>query len=301
MELENTIENENDANQPGEVVVTESEITEAKPQADATDEQEIFFDDSSDDQEESHKKEMSQAQSYAAFQKKKKQSAKRLIELNESKERESKLQRELNELKAEVGNITRGEMPDPLDFDDKHEHYEALKKWESKAPVEKAKAEPEAKAFVADEEAEFYLYQKEQELTKHIPGYTDAKANVVEALKKADLNPEASIDYLSQVARQKGVDIAKVFFAMDKSPKILNDLKAAGNNAFAIADILTVAEKKVKTRAKVAVESKPEPNITNSGPIDATSETIKKARKAWVDNPTNANFKLYQSAKNKGE
>lgn len=304
MDTGNAIETKEEANQPVDSVVENTEATEAKPQAEATEEQELYVDDSSDGQESSHKNEMSQAQAYAAFQKKKKQSAQRKKDLEAEQEKANKLQAELDELKATVGKITKGKPPTLEQFDyDESQYQNAVKEYYSapETTTTKAnKAEPEQASNPVNDEAEFYLYQREQELTKKVPGYDAAKSNVTEILAKKGLtDTSGAINYLSAISKQKGVDIAKVIFAIDKSPKIIDDLLAAGNNAFAVADILSNAESKVKTRSKKKIDSEPEPNITNSGAINSNSEKVNQARKKWIDNPSAANYNAYQSAKNK--
>ena len=293
-----------DDSQPNNAVVAELETTGAKPQADATEETEVHFDDSSDNQETSHKTEMSQAQAYAAFQKKKKQSAQRKQELDASAVREQKLQDELNELKATVGKMVKGKPPTLEQFEyDEDQYQKAVREYysEPKTKKEEKQTNTSTVSNPANEEAEFYLYQREQELTKALPDYEQAKQSVADAFSKTGLIKDNNVafNYIASVAKQKNIDAAKVIFAMSKSPKILDDLLAAGNNAFAVADILTEAESKVKTRSKVKIDSKPEPEITNSGPIDNNNEVVKKARQKWVDNPSQQNYKAYQAARTK--
>lgn len=301
MELDEQSNAQSEVIQPEDVVVTDSETTEAKPQAEATEEQELFVDDSSDDQSTSHKSEMTQAQAYAAFQKKKKQSAARKEELNASAVREQKLQDELNELKATVGKITKGSPPtlDECDWNEEeyHKRYQAY----HSAPEakQKAVAQPAAANNPVNDEAEFYLYEREQALAKLVPNYEQAKTNVVESFAKygiADSNQ--AMNYLSNIARQKKVDIAKVVVAMNEMPHILDSIVKAGNNDFAIADILETAAGKVKTRSKKRIDSKPEPELNNTGPIDNSSAATTKAFKTWQASPTLANHKRYLAAKN---
>lgn len=246
---------------------------------------------------------MSQAQAYAAFQKKKKQSAQRKQELEASKLREEKLQAELDELKQTVGKIVKGEPPTLEQFDyDEDKYREAVKGYYSSPQGTEEKSNAEDKpSNPANEEAEFYLYQREQELSKVLPGYEEAKQNVAELFNKTGVikDNEMAFNYIASVSKQKGVDAAKVIFAISKNPVILDRIVAAGNNAFAVADILSEAESKVKTRAKVKIDSKPEPELTNSGPIDSSNEAVSKARKKWIDSPTKQNYDLYQKAKNK--
>ena len=137
-------------------------------------------------------------------------------------------------------------------------------------------------------------------MSKAIPTYEQAKAEVSESFSKIGLQDTAgAFNYIANISKQKGVDAAKVIFAMSKSAKILDDILAAGSNDILVADILAKAESKVKTRVKKPIDSEPEPTITNSGEVNVTSEVIKKARQKWVDNPTPANYNAYKLAKTK--
>lgn len=301
MELDEQSNAQSEVIQPDEVVVTDSETTEAKPQAEATEEQELFVDDSSDDQSTSHKSEMTQAQAYAAFQKKKKQSAARKEELNASAVREQKLQDELNELKATVGKITKGKAPtlDDCGWDEEeyHKRYQAFHS--TPETPQKAAAQPAAANNPVNDEAEFYLYEREQALAELVPNYDQAKTNVVESFAKYGItDSNGAMNYLSNIAKLKKVDIAKVVVAMDKMPHILDSIIKAGSNDFAVADILEKAAGKVKTRSKKRIDSKPEPELNNTGPIDNSSAATAKAFKTWQASPTLANHKRYLAAKN---
>jgi len=296
MELDKQTEAQSEAIQPDKVVVTESETTEAKPQAEATEEHELYVDDSSDDQSTSHKTEMTRDQSYAAFQKKKKQSAKRKEELEAGAVREQKLQDELKQLKATISETAKGKAPtlEECDYDDAV-HLEKMTEFVTKSVANKAK---QGQSSQVDDKAEFYLFEKEQALTKLVPEYDKAKSNLLEALTGHGINPEAGMNYLSNIARQKKVDIAKVVVAMNKLPHILDDVLKAGNNDIEVADILEKAANKVKTRDKKRIDSKPEPELNNSGSVDNSTAATAKAFKTWQEKPTLANFALYQKANN---
>lgn len=305
MDTGNTIDTQGEANQPVGSVVENTEITETKPQVEATEEQEFYVDDSSDDQSASHTSGMTQAQAYAAFQKKKKQSAQRKEEINEGQKREQKLQSELDELKATVGSMVKGKAPTLEGCDYDEDAYQSqMKEYYAKptAKQTKAEAKPQVTSNPANDEAEFYLYQREQELSKSIPDYDKAKANVVESFAKYNITDAGmAMNYLSTIAKQKKVDIAKVIVAMDKMPTILDDIIKAGSNDFEVADILEAAANKVKTRDKKRIDSKPEPEISNSGPIDNSAGTVNKLYKAWKDKPSLDNHKRYIAAKNKSK
>ena len=299
----NTTEAQNEVVKPNDAVVADLETTEVKPQTEASELQE-FYVEAEGDQEEQPKTGMTQAQAYSAFQKKKKQSAQRKQELDASQDREQKLQRELDELKTTVGNMVKGKPPTLDQFDyDESQYQTAVKEYYSEPAPQNKKAEENNQKVSnpANEEAEFYLYQREQELEKALPDYGQAKKVVADLFSKTGViqDNDVAFNYIASVAKQKNIDAAKVIFAISKNPNILDDIVAAGSNAFLVADILTEAEKKVKTRAKVKIDSTPEPELTNSGPIDSTNEAVKKARQNWVNNPSEKNYTLYQKAKTK--
>ena len=153
--------------QPDEAVVADAEITEDKPQSEATEQEELYVDEDEGDQEKPTG--MSQAQAYAAFQKEKRKRKDKQEQIDKDAIEKDSLRKELTDLKAQVGNITRGEMPDPYDFDNKEDHYKALKEWEgTAAPVATDTTKPVEQQNTANDEAEFYLHQKEQRKTKQL-------------------------------------------------------------------------------------------------------------------------------------
>jgi hypothetical protein len=283
-------------------VVTDSEATEATPQAEATEEQEFYVEESSDNQETSRKSEMTQAQAYAAFQKKKEQSAKRKKELEEAERREAEKDKRIAALEEQVGKITKGKPPTLEQFDYDEERFQkAAREYYSGRNVtttKQEKAEQEQVKSPVNDEAEFYLYQKEQELSKAIPAYDDAKNSLINSLKERGFtNTNGALTFLSEISRQKGLDVAKVIFAMSKSPKIIDAVNAAGNNSFAVADILADAEKRVKTRSKKKIDSQPEPDIKSSGAIDNHQKLTAKAKAKWMEDGSIKSFNEYKAAK----
>ncbi|MAO21786.1 MAG: hypothetical protein CMJ25_13645 [Phycisphaerae bacterium] len=283
--------------QPVEVVETKAEVTEANPQAEAIEQEELYVDEDEGDQEKPTTG-MTQAQAYAAFQKEKRKRKDKQEQIDKDTVEKENLRKELLDLKAQVGNITRGEMPDPYDFDNKEDHYKALKEWEGAAPQTASKNEAEPQQDSADDEAEFYLYQKEQELTKALPDYQKSKDALLQVFKDDGMtNPKAAMNFLSNIAQQKGVDIAKAVMTMERIPSLLEDIKQAGNNHFMIGDILEKAANKVKTRTKKPINTQPEPEINSTGAIDGGNEAVNKLRQQWVANPSKHNYNLYQKAK----
>ncbi len=299
--LENMADTQNEVTQPVYVVVTETgEVS--SPQADDV-ETEICVETEGD--QEQPKTNMSQEQAYAAFRKEKEKRQRKNEELQKAKEERERLERELNELKSTVGKLTKGAPPTLESCDYDEEAYQA-KVREYYSPAE-AK-QPEVKQEVQNQsnpqldEAEFYLYQSEQELSKKLPDYAQNKSELVEKMKQYGGNEQTMIA-LANIAKQAGVDIAKANLALNKNSGLLDELNrvAASGNQFAVADVLKRAASKVQTRNRNPIDTQPEPAINSSGPIDNSSAAVQKARDAWR-NETNPErqavlWQQYQTAK----
>jgi hypothetical protein len=284
--------------QPVEVVETEAEKTEANPQAEATEQEELYVDEDEGDQQKPTTG-MTQEQSYAAFQKEKRKRKEKQEQIDKDAIEKESLRNELADLKAQVGNITRGEMPDPFDFDNKEDHYKALKEWEGNAaPQQQSESKVDEVENATNDQAEFYLYQKEQELTKLLPDYQKSKDGLMQMFVDDGMdNPKGAMLFLADIAKQKGVDIAKATMTIERIPSLLEDIKRAGNNHFMIGDILERAANKVKTRTKKIIDTQPEPEINSTGAIDGGNEAVNKLRQVWVANPSKSNYNAYQQAK----
>lgn len=297
LETGNEVHDENTVNEdaiPAEDVKTTVEETGAASPADDNSADELIVDESEGD----HKKpSMTQEEAYAAMKREKRKRKGKNAENEE-------LKRELAELKAQVGSIAKGEPPtlEGCNFVEA-DFQEATRKYYSQpakedAPPQKSEVSPDL-AKIQDQ-AEFYLYQKEQDLAGKIPSYSEDKEAVSELLKeKGYHDTDGAMIYLSHIARQKGVDIAKVIVAISKVPKIIDEIASAGSSEIAVADVLERAANRVKPRSKQKIDAQPEPNINSAGPVDGGAAAVEKLRKQWVENPTTANHSKYNEAKRK--
>ena len=287
--------------QPTESVADEVEKTEEQQQSEAKEEIEVYVEES-DDQEDSHK--MSQQQAYAAFQKEKEKRKRKNAELEEARIARERLERELNELKETVGTIARGNRPDPYDFDSTDDFYAALEKWQG-ADKKSPEKEPEPTQPKGNPEAEFYLFQKERELTKLLPDYEQSKSELAEKIKSEyGADPEVVFASLSSIAMQGETDIAKAFFAMNKYPSIITDLNAATDsegrpNQIKWAKILESAANRVKTRTTKPVDAQPEPEITNTGAVNVINAEIKRAAEKYAETGAHSDYLALKAAREK--
>lgn len=303
MDSGNEAIDKNENLEPNDGVVPDLEAKSDLPQSLDNEDSELFVDVDSDNQKESHDG-MTQAQAYAAFQKEKRKRKEKQSVIDAEKKKSERLEAELAELKSKVNEISRGEMPDPFDFDDKVDYYKAVKEWEGQA--DQPSKSPEKNDNQADvsritDEAEFFLFQKEQEVQKSFPTYNDSKKSLMDSFRNAYgvKDPDKTMAWLSDIAKEASVDIAKAVIAMDKMPSIVRDLDSAQGNRFAVARILEKAAGRVKARESKKIDSLPEPDIKNSGPVDSSNAAVEKLRKQWVEKPNTANYEKYKQAKQK--
>lgn len=295
--LENMAEMQSEIDQPNNGVAPELEEN-TPPQGD-TEEMELVIE-AEGDQSEEPKTNMSQEQAYAAYRKEKEKRQRKNETIQLQDERISNLERENEELKGIVGKITKGAPPtlESCDYDEqlyaqKMQEYYAPKS-ESPKPVEQTKQTAQQHS---NDEDDFYLYQKEQELSKSIPTYEQEKAGLIEQFKQYGGN-EQNIAHLTSIGRQRGVDVAKAFVGLNKNPSLVRKLSEAyaTQNPFALADVLSEAEKKVRLQARKPLDTQPEPTIPNGGRIDNLKAAVEKAKEAWIKDGSIANYNAYKAA-----
>jgi hypothetical protein len=303
MESGKTLDTQTETEQPTESLAADVEDKTATPIADNTDEVEIYVEEEGDQEKPKHG--MTQAQSYAAFQKEKEKRKRKNEQLEDERAKREQLEREVAELKSTVGKITKGAPPKIADFDyDEDEYQKAVKQYytnDQAQTEDKPKPQTDDNLKKLRDEAEFYLYSSEQELASKLPDYEKVKETFNQALTEQLNCPDTddATAYLATIAQQSGVDIGKAIFAIGKFPELVAELKKAGNNQFAISKTLERAANRVKTRSKNPIDTQPEPEISTTGGIDANASKIAKLREKWQKDSNKENYNAYQAAKNK--
>lgn len=285
-DLGNMAETITDTEQPVETVAVETEEV-IQPQGDDG-EVELYVE-AEGDQSEPNKTNMSQEQAYAAFRKEKEKRQRKNEELEASKKREQELASRLAELEGTVGKIAKGAPPTLESYDyDEAKYQEAVRAYYSQpqtaaTPTETETQQQQQSAGFLDDESEFYLYQKEQDLMKHFPSYESDKTELVKKLNQYG-GGQQSIAEMAHIAHQTDVDIARAVLALNRNPMLVDQLvKAYPRGPFAVEKVLKQAESKIQTRQRKPLDSEPEPTINNSGPIDKKSAAVAKAREAWMN------------------
>lgn len=299
--LENMADTQNEVTQPVDAVVAEAEEV-SSPQTDDV-ETELYVETEVDQQTATNdSNSQSEAELHARWLKEKEKRKRKNETIQQQDERIARLERENDELKSTVGKITKGAPPtlESCDYDEavyQQKVQEYYSPSEAKQPEVKQEQQQQQSNPELDQ-AEFYLYQSEQELSKQLPDYEQNKSELVEKIKQFGGNDQTMI-YLASIAKQAGVDIAKANVAMNKNPSLLMELNTAAqtNNQFAIADVLKKAASKVQTRQRKPIDTQPEPSINSSGPIDNATKAVQKAKEQWMNSGSAADYQAYQAAK----
>ena len=205
---------------------------------------------------------------HKAMQKEKAAKRRKTELLNAEREEKERLQRKVEELESKINPLIN---PKPTleqhDYD--NESYEkAISDYyqnkASKSSSEKAEPEKDEPNQFNDQnfEADYYLKKNEEAITKNYPKYSEDRAQLLEKFNSAGGNDNTFI-YLSGIALEAGVDIAKANIALNSSSALFEDLVKASETGshIRIADVLRSAEKKVKFNARKNIDTKPEPTI----------------------------------------
>lgn len=291
-----------EVNQPSEVVATELETTEDKPQSEATGEAELYVDVEGDQNQPN----MSQEQAYAAWKKEKDKRKKKQEMIDKQNQEIESLKSQITELSSVVGKVSKGPKPTLEQFEyDEAKYEQALidyhnggQKQVSAAPV----VDEKPKKVLNNDAAEFHLYHSEQEITKHFSDYEEAKNDVKDTFDAYGVPGDEAINMMARVAQQGGVDVAKVIYAAKKIPGMLTKL-AQSNSEIQLYNLMKEAESKVKVREARKIDSVPEPNINSNGSVDNSTSQLAKAYKDWKEE-TNQHKQLqkwnvYQAIKKK--
>lgn len=302
MDSGNIAETLNETAQPDSVVVTDSETTDATPQAEGTEQVEFYVEVEGNQSNEPNSN-MSEQQTRAAWKEEKRKRKERTEEAKKEKQRADELERRLKEMESKVNQVSRPKRPDPYDFDSAEEFDKAYDEWRNYGKTETPPAQQQqdqGQTVPLSEDQEWHLHKSEANLRKSFKDYDDVKERVGGNLATAfGGDGDALLRALSAIAHTFDVDPAKAFFALDKMPGKVEELKRNSNNQAQIGRILRDLDKAVKVREHKPVNSKPEPNVSSGGPIDMTKKQLDNAKKAYYENPSKSNHAKLQALRKK--
>lgn len=305
MDSGNMSEMQDEVIQPDDVVVTESEATEATPQAEATEETELYIDDEGDQQEKpKDERGMTATQEKAAWRQEREKRKRKNAEIEAFRKENEELKQRLERAEKLAIEAAMGKKPVPSDFLDAQDYHDALEAYNQKQqeynPKPQTQQEKPAQALQLSEDQEFHAYKSREELRKHFNDFDDAEKEVFDWVSTVtpNSNPEAVKAGVIALTHLHGIDYAKAVYAIKKIPA-LKDRLASAPNQMAIMAIMKEAASKIKTRQPVKIDSKPEPTLSSTGSVDATHKELEKARAEYAKDPSIANFKKVSAVKKK--
>ena len=288
MDSGNISETKDEAIQPVEVVVTETEITDTEPHVEATEKTEFYVEEEGDQLEEP-KSGMSETQVRAAW---KQDRAKRKKET----ERADAIAEERDEFKRRLSELERKAAPakpNPNDYIDATEYQEAVDKHDG---TKAAPVQQQVQGITLSDDQAFHAHKTSEALRSALPDYDEAESNVKKFIASKVTDANAAMNGLIAMTHAHDVDYAKAMYALNKFPTLQEELAAAPNDS-AILTVMKKAAKKVKTRQATKIDTKPEPEINSSGAVNVGSKEIDKARAVYQADSSVANFKKLAALK----
>jgi hypothetical protein len=290
-----------EAIQPDDVVVTESETTEATPQAEAIEEAEFYIEDEGDQQEEPKDDSgMTENQLKAAFKEEREKRKRKNAELDAAKKETEELKQRLERAEKLAIEAAMGKKPNPSDFLDAQDYHDALEEYNRKhqeyAPKAEQQEQAQANSYQLSDDQEFHAYKGREELRKHFKDFDEAEDSVFEWVGSQGLPAEQVKAGVIALTHLHDIDYAKAIYAINKLPALKDRLSKAPNDK-AIAAVLKEAASKIKTRQAAKIDSKPEPTLSSTGSISVAQKALEKARKDYAENASIANFKKVVAAR----
>lgn len=298
----NTEANSDDV-RPVDAVAADTEVTDAVPPADDTEQTDDDADVTADQQEEGDDGKIDyEAMARAKAAKAKKEREKRKAEAEARIAAEERIAR----LEAQLAEVSAGKKPDKEDYHyDPEGYYKAMQEWESKRaaiPAPKETKQSNQAAPEVPEEIEVFQIASETRMRSQRKGYDDMVEGVREKLATAGANPDVALAEIADKCMwMDGVDYATVIVGLSEVPdafqSLINAAKSGSNTK--IRNALKDAAKKVAPVVKKKIETKPEPKVASTGGVNSAQAELEKVREEYRKNPTQANFAKVQVAKRK--
>jgi len=228
--------------------------------------------------------------------------AKKLRRKLKSQKNENKdLQAKIDALEAQVGAITKGSKPDPLDYTDSEKFYADLEAWQQGSKPEQPQAQQAPKVDILNDDEIDSHYTRAQKLK----GYEQREDAVMSVLSQ-EFGANAN-NVAQAIIKESGEKSEMVMFALS-DPKRMQTLLAKMQQDAENGYQTQSATKyiwKLSEQANIKPKSKRvniEPETIPKGKADANSlqSQIAKARSKWEESGSAEDFGKYKALKKKG-
>ena len=224
----------------------------------------------------------------AAFAKQKQKAKEAKAREEQERIKREELERELAELKQQVGQLKVGPKPTYESCGYVDEVYEQkLAEWiASGGNKQQQKQEPtnqQQAAYEPDLDVEFEHDESVAAIKKAgVSDYDDKSAALDGAIADLGMNPSVVRSQLRQLCSLADIDSGKAEYMLGRNPSVVAEL-AGAKSQLRLKQILKREADKLKLRQAKKLDVKPEVSISSSGPVGDMDKQVEKARQAWRD------------------
>lgn len=257
--------------------------------ANATDTDEPGFEIEGEDRHEGSNDDVELRRRKAAFAKQKQKAKEAKAREEQERVKREALERELAELKQQVGQLRVGPKPtyESCGYDDAA-YEQKLADWiasggnkQQQAPTQQ---HPQSQAsYELDPEIEFEHEEAVSVIKKAgVSDYDDKSAALDAAITEIGMSPSVVRGQLRQLCSLAGIDSGKAEYMLGRNTAVVTELANAKSQQ-QVKRILQREADKLKLRQKQKLDVKPEPSISSSGSVGNLDKQIERARNAWRD------------------
>ena len=287
LDLDDMPETEFEVGQPAGALAGAAESINGD--ANATDTDEPGFEIEGEDHHEGSNEDVELRRRKAAFAKQKQKAKEAKAREEQERVKREALERELAELKQQVGQLRVGPKPtyESCGYDDAV-YEQKLADWiasggnkQQQAPTQQ---HPQSQAdYELDPEIEFEHEEAVAVIKKAgVSDYEDKSAALDAAITEIGMSPSVVRGQLRQLCSLAGIDSGKAEYMLGRNTAVVTELANAKSQQ-QVKRILQREADKLKLRQKQKLDVKPEQSISSSGPVGNLDKQIEKARNAWRD------------------
>lgn len=259
--------------------------------ANATDTDEPGFEIEGEDHHEGSNEDVELKRRKAAFAKQKQKAKEAKAREEQERVKREALERELAELKQQVGQLRVGPEPtyESCGYDDVV-FRQKLKEWlasggdKQQPQAQQRQQQQQSQAgYELDPEIEFEHEEAVAVIKKAgVSDYDDKSAALDAAIAEIGMNPSVVRGQLRQLCSLAGIDSGKAEYMLGRNTAVVTELANAKSQQ-QVKRILQREADKLKLRQKQKLDVKPEPSISSGGSVGNLDKQIEKARNAWRD------------------
>ena len=286
LDLDDMPDTELEAGQPASGLASAAEVIDGGANANDTDEP--GFEIEGEGGHETPNEDVELRRRKAAFAKQKQKAKEARERAEQERLAREALERELAELKQQVGQLKVGPKPTlaSCDYDDAV-YEQKLAEWiasgGNKQQQQPQQKQPQQAAFEPDLDIEFEHEESVEAIKKAgVSDYDDKSSALDAAIADLGLVPAVVRAQLRSLCSLADIDSGKAEYMLGRNPAVVAEL-ANAKSQLQLKRILKREADKLKLRQTKKLDVKPEVSISSGGPVGDMDKQVEKARQAWRD------------------